>query len=159
MSKIIYIIPGLILIGFIGICIYFVAGVSSTFPPIKKYEFAGSVNDLLSGIKKYNADNPNVTLIITETTGNKDNGYGIYMDIEIKSVTSDIVYNLECEKNNNDGEAAKTLIQLIGAFNTKNYKIGGYGIKGTGVKNMVKDFDEGFLVKLQKQQKMSIKPY
>jgi hypothetical protein len=159
MSKIIYIITGLILIGFIGTCIYFVAGVSSTFPPIKKYEFTGRVNDLLSGIKKYNADNPNVTLKITDTTGNKDNGYGIYMDIEIKSVTSDIVYNLECEKNNNDGEAAKTLIQLIGAFNAKNYKTGGYGINATGVKNMVKDFDEGFLVNLQKQQKMSIKPY
>jgi hypothetical protein len=158
MRKIIYIIPGLIVIGFIGTCIYFVAGVSSTFPPIKKYQFSGSVNQLLSGIKEYTSIDRNVTLKITDTTGNERNGYAIYMDVEVKGLTGDILYGLKCGKSNDDGEPATTLIQLISAFNAKDYKIGGYGIKGIGVKNMVKDFDTGFLVELQKKQKMSINP-
>ncbi len=159
MRKAIIIIIGLILMGSIGIWVYFVAGVSSTFPPIKKYQFTGNVSQLLSGIKEYTAINPNVSLKITDTTGDKERGYGIYFDVVEKRSTGDILYNLECEKDNDDGEPTKTLIKLIGVFNTKNYKIGGYGIKGNGVKDMVKDFDAGFLVNLQKQQKMLIKPY
>jgi hypothetical protein len=159
MRKAIIIIIGLVLIGFIGTCIYFVAGVSATIPPIKKYQYSGSVNQLLSGIKEYSATNPNVSLKITDTAGNKEIGYAIYMDVEVKGLTGDILYNLKCEKSDNDVEPAQTLIQLIGVFNTKNYKIGGYGIKGIGVKSMVKDFDTGFLVDLQKQQNMSIKSY
>jgi hypothetical protein len=159
MRKAIIVIAGLVLMGFIGTCMYFVAGVSSTFPPIKKYQFSGSVNQLLSGIKEYTAINPNVSLKITDTTGNEENGYGIYIDIVVKGLKGDILYNLKCEKSNDDGEPAKTLIHLIGVFNTKNYKIGGYGNEGTGVKDMVKDFDTGFLLDLQKQQKMSIKLY
>ena len=145
--------------GFIGTCIYFVGGVSATGAPIKKYKFSGSINQLLSGIKEYTTINPNVSLKITDTTGNKENGYGIYMDVKVKGSTRETLYNLECEKNNDDGEPPKTLVQLIGAFDAKNYKIGGYGIKGIGVKNMVKDFEAGFLADLRKQQKLSIMPY
>jgi len=114
---------------------------------------------LISGIKEYTATDPNVSLKITDTTGNKENGYGIYMDIEEKGLTDDMIYNLECEKNNDDGKPAETMIKLIGVFNTKNHNVGGYGIKGTGVKNMVKDFETGFLQNLKEQQKISIKPY
>lgn len=83
---------------FIGTCIYFVAGVSSTYHPIKKYQFSGSVVQLLSGLKSYSATNSNVSFRITDTTGSKENGYGIYMDVDVKSSQGDILYNLECEK-------------------------------------------------------------
>jgi hypothetical protein len=65
---------------------------------------------------------------------------------------------LKCEKSDDDHKVNKTLIKLIGAFNTKDYKIGGYGIKATGVPQMVKEFDTKFLVDLQNQQKITIKP-
>ncbi|MDB5011376.1 MAG: hypothetical protein JWQ06_2165 [Mucilaginibacter sp.] len=158
MRKLIVIIICFVVIGFIGTCMYFVVGVSSTIPPIKKYEFSGSVNQLLYGINKYTSTNANVTLKITDTTGNKHDGYAIYMDIEIKSEASVIIYNLKCEKDNDDGEADKTLVQLIGAFNERNYKVGGYGINGTGVKKMVNDFELAFLMGLKQQQHMSIIP-
>jgi len=35
----------------IGGCLYFIGGVSATFPPIRTYEYAGSIGQLSSGIK------------------------------------------------------------------------------------------------------------
>ena len=96
MHKIILVITGLIVVGFVGTCIYFVGGVSATIPPIKKYEFSGSVDQLLSGIQKFALTDSDITFQITERTGNKQNGYGTYFDIKIKIDTSIMEYNLEC---------------------------------------------------------------
>jgi len=159
MHKIILVITGLIVVGFVGTCIYFVGGVSATIPPIKKYEFSGSVDQLLSGIQKFALTDSDITFQITERTGNKQNGYGTYFDIKIKIDTSIMEYNLECEKSSKGKDVVKTLIQLIGAHNEMNYAVGGYGINGTGVKSMVKDFEIQFLGKLKIQQHIVITPY
>ena len=156
LKSIRFIIIGLVLASIIGTCIYFVAGVSSTFPPIKEYEFSGSVDQLLAGIREYTILNPNAKLTITDTTGGKENGYGIYMDVELKKDTSLLLYNLECEKIDQNNNPPKTLIKLIGAFNKHNYKVGGYGIKGIGVKGMIDDFEIEFLMRLKRQKHMTI---
>lgn len=159
MAKTILVIVGIAIISFIGACIYFAAGVSYTYPPIKRYHFSGNITRLLSGIKEYTVINRNVSLNITDTTGNKKNGYKIYMDIAIQGINGDLVYSLNCEKINSNGKPADTRIQLIGVFNKKNYHIGGYSVKGIGVKEMVNNFDTGFLTGLRKKQNISIQPY
>lgn len=156
MHKIVIIIVVLAAIGFVGSCLYLVAGVSATIPPIKKYEFSGTVDQLLSGIRKYAFADTTVTLKIIDTTGDKNTGYGIEMDIEIKSDKHILIYNLKCEKNNGDYKTDNTLIQLIGAFNKKDHNVGGYGIKGVGVSKMVNEFDTVFLTKLKRQYNMNI---
>jgi len=158
MRKIILVVIGLIVVGFVGTCIYFVAGVSATIPPIKKYEFSGNVDQLLTGIQKFTSTNSGITFQITDKTGNKENGYGTYFDIKIKIDTSILEYNLECEKSSKRDDTIKTLIQLIGAHNEMNYSVGGYGINGVGVKPMVKDFEIRFLAKLKSQQYIVITP-
>jgi hypothetical protein len=86
MRKILNIIIGLSLISLVGTCLYFVAGVSSTSPPIKQYEFNGSVHQLLTYIKAYTTVNPSVAIKITDITGNEKNGIATYMDIQIKTL-------------------------------------------------------------------------
>jgi len=158
MRRVITIILGLALMGFIGTCVYFVVGVSSTIPPIKKYVFSGNVNSFLAGIKEYVATDSDIIFKITDRTGNEQNGYGIYMNLEIRNSTSDIEYNLKCEKKDIE-DGGNTLIKLIGVHDKNNYNVGGYGINGIGVKQMVSDFEMGFLIKLKEKEGISIKPY
>ncbi|MFS2187773.1 hypothetical protein ACCC92_13930 [Mucilaginibacter sp. Mucisp84] len=158
MRRVIIVILGLALMGFIGTCIYFVAGVSSTIPPIKKYVFFGNVNSFLLGMQKYAAADSEILFKITDTTGNKQNGYGIYMNLEIRNSNSDIEYNLKCEEKDNEG-IRSTIVKLIGIHDKNNYKLGGYGIEGIGVRQMVSDFETGFLVKLKEKEGVAVKPY
>ena len=76
MKKIIPISSALIC--FIAIFIYFAAGVSSTYPPIRQYEYLGTTNQFIDGIRKYASTNSDAAFKITDTTGNKKNGYAIY---------------------------------------------------------------------------------
>ena len=154
MRKTLIIIIGLAIVSVVGVFVYFVAGISAVYPPIKKYQFTGSVDQLLSGIRHYTSTNPNVTLKITDTTGNMTNGYAFYMDVEIKESKRVLLYNLKCEKDGDDG--SKTLIDLIGVFNERDYKTGGYSIKGIEVNNMANDFENNFLPSLKKEERMSI---
>ena len=57
---------GLIIVCFAGTCMYFVVGVSSTSPPIKKYKYLGSIDQLIHGIQKYSSSDTNVTIKITD---------------------------------------------------------------------------------------------
>jgi len=156
MRKVSLLIVGLLIVGFAGTCMYFVAGVSAVNPPIKKYEFSGTIDHLIHEIQRYSSIDSNVTIKITDLTGDKKDGYGVYFDVKIKLDTSLIIYKLECEKSNKSTDVSKTLIKLIGAFNDKNYNVGGYGIEATGVKKMVYNFDTKFLTGLRQKQHLAI---
>lgn len=158
MQKRTIIILGLILLSFVGVWIYFAAGVSSVHSPIKKYEYLGSFDQLISGIQKYSSANPDVNYKITDTVGNRDNGYTIYMTIEMRSNRRNIMYELKCEKMKSKGEPATTEIKLVGAHDMIN-KTTGYKIDDTGVKELVNYFDADFLVPLKTSQNININPY
>lgn len=149
---IIAVIAALVIGGFI----YFVAGVSSVTPPIKKYQYLGSVNQLLSGIQGYASTNPNVTFKITDTVGSRSNGYGIYMTIGMKKNGHDITYRLMCEGDDNNS-IVKTKVHLILAFD-ETAKTGGYQLNGKGIKPLVDDFETDFLVGLKNKQNLQIIP-
>lgn len=53
MRKITVIVCGLILLGFVGTCVYFVGGVSATYPPIKKYQYGASVSQFEKAFQHY----------------------------------------------------------------------------------------------------------
>ncbi len=150
---IIAVIAALVIGGFI----YFVAGVSSVSPPIKQYQYLGTVNQLLSGIQGYASTNPDVNFKITDTVGSRDTGYGIYMDVAIKKNGHDITYHLMCEKNEDNSTIVKTEIHLVLAFDETD-KTGGYQLNGKGVKPLVDSFDTGFLVELRNKQNINITP-
>lgn len=149
------IIVGLILLSFACVWIYFAVGVSSVHSPIKRYEYLGSLEQLMSGIQRYSSANPDLNHKITDTVGDKENGYAIYMTIEMRSKTRKIMYELKCEEMKYEGESATTEINLVGAHDMVN-KTTGYKIDDTGVKELVNYFDANFLVLLKASQNINI---
>lgn len=139
----------------IGGFIYFVAGVSSTSAPIKRYEYSGSINQFVTAIKNYASTNPNVSVKITDTVGDRKADYGIYISIDMKINKDSISYNLECEKS--DGATNKTTIQLVEAYN-KTRITGGYIKDAKGVKPLVDDFESDFLTPLKNKQNINVIP-
>jgi hypothetical protein len=119
-DKKIIIIIAISLVGIISIFVYFVTGISSKYPPIEEYNYSGTLNELITGLRNYAAVNNSVTFKIKDTTGNEESGYATYMSVELE----DVEYNLKCEEDH-DSNKAKTVIILVGLFD-KRQNIGGY---------------------------------
>ncbi len=147
-------IIGLIII--IGYFVYFVSGVSSNYPPIRKYEYIGSFNQLITGIRNYTLTNVGVKFKITDTIGNKENGFAIYLNIETKTNQDSIEYGLKCE-DNSKGNSNLTIISLVEAYN-KTQNTGGYSKKAKGVDALVNEFELNILKALNDKQKIHITP-
>ena len=147
---------GLSILIFIGVLGYFTSGVSSVTPPIKQYQYIGTVDELISGFKKYSETHANLTFNITDTVGNQDNGYAYYMTIALMKDKHNITYRLKCEQNKGD-KTARTNVDLVLAFDETN-KTGGYQKKSKGVEPLVNNFDVNFLTPLRNSQSIKITP-
>ena len=141
MHKATIIITGLILLCFVGTCVYFVGGVSATFPPIKKYVYHGGFNQLEKVLEKYSK-------LDSSFRFKKDTGFN-EIDIDMKRLGANITYGLICK--NLDDDTTVTEIDLVMAFDTTN-KIGGYGIKADGMKDLLNYFDNNIIARLRKDE-------
>jgi hypothetical protein len=140
----------------IGCFIHFVTGVSSTYPPIRKYEYIGDYNQFIYNIRKYTSTKSAVKFKVTDTVGSKDNGYAIYLELETIVNQDSIQYGLKCEEY--QGNKGKTIISLVEAYNkTKN--TGGYSKNAKGVNPLVSNFDTNFLTPLKNSQNVQITPF
>jgi hypothetical protein len=148
MRKIIAITFVVALITVIGIGIYFVAGVSAVYPPIKKYHYLGGVKQLISNIQGYASINPNIVFEITDTVGNSEDGYAFFCDIKLKTINkNNFIYSFKLNETKYNRENTKTEIYLVYAFDDTN-KIGGYQIADEGVASLVSFFESDFLTPL-----------
>lgn len=154
-APIIAIIPVVII--FIGAFVYFVSGVSSTFASIKKYQYSGSINQLITGLRRYASNNPDVTFKITDTTGNRTNGYGIYMEVKMIKDRHHFEYSLMCEKNDDSGMPDATKVELVFAYDSTSNS-GGYKKRAHGIKVLIDNFDTDFLVGLKNNQNIKLSP-
>lgn len=152
--KILAIIIGcLCLLAIIGRVFYKVLCISCTFPPMRTYQFQGSVDDLDSSLQKFAVLNPGITYkfsrrdsSVEQDDGNRD------LDIELKKDTSTVSYGLVCEQDGNTTE-----VGIVSVF-SQNNTYGGYGIKAPGVSNFLAYFEKDFLVRLRNQEHVSILP-
>jgi hypothetical protein len=147
----------LVVIMLIGAFVYFVTRVSGTSASIKKYRYSGSINQLITGLRKYASDNPDMTFKITDTTGTRTDGYDIYMDIKMIKDKHHLEYSLMCEKSNDNSEPAATKVELVLAYDATNNS-GGYRMGARGIKPLVDNFDTDFLVGLQNSQNIKLSP-
>jgi hypothetical protein len=129
-----------------GGCLYFVGGVSATFPPIRTYNYQGSPAQLVAGIKNLSHSDTGVSYEITSTVGSADIGLATYMTVMFKTTKRNIEYELKYES-----EDSHTKIGLIKAYDQE-HNIGGYGIKATGMNEILKVFEKDFLEKLKIKQ-------
>lgn len=108
------------LIGFIAIFIYFVTGVSATYPPIRKYSYSGTPDELIGGLRKYSSSIPDVTFKVTDTTGDVNNNCAFYVSIAVRNVE----FTLKCEEHYSNDEG-NTLVMLVGIYD-RIRNVGGY---------------------------------
>lgn len=153
MKKIVIIPISLALICVIGFFIYFVSGVSATYPPIREYEYMGTTSQLIDGLRKYASTDSDVVFKVTDTTGYKKTGYAIYMDIK----TGNIKYGLKCEEQNAEGNLRKVNISLVEALDTAQL-IGGYSKGAKGIDALVDNFNSTILKALKNNQNIQITP-
>ncbi|MCR8557255.1 hypothetical protein KXD93_06365 [Mucilaginibacter sp. BJC16-A38] len=154
MKKIFLIAFSLILLAVVFACIYFVTGVSYEYPSVKKYEYWGKKNELISAFEKYAQNNRDVVFKIVDTVGNPENGYLIRLNIMLIAETRNIEYSLQFKKDANIAPS-KIIIELTGAYDKTN-NIGGYIKNAKGVDSLVTTFEHNFLTPIRVQQGIDI---
>lgn len=130
---------------FVYVAIYFVAGISDTFPPIRVYNCSGTVTEFEAGIDKISKNEKGITYKITDTVGSKDVGFATHMTLVITSVKRSIEYDIKYENNYNQIKLA-----LIMA-NDRASKLGGYGIKADGMYELLSVFEKRIIEGLIQQ--------
>jgi len=151
--KVIAIVIGGILVALAGKCVYMILCISCTFPPIKEYQYQGSIDQLGRSIQKFTLSNPGVTYKFSrrDSSARVDNGDRDLV-IGIKKDTSIISYEFVCEGSKN-----KTELKLVGAHG-RNDAYGGYTINAPGVKDLLNNFENSFLVRLEREEHVILKP-
>jgi hypothetical protein len=142
------IVVGLILLFFIGKCIYFVGGVSSTIPPIKAYLYRGSVDQFGEALEKYAASNSDRGFRISHLAGSGD------IDLQIHTTDKHLAFGLMCRKVEGV-DVINSEIDLVEARDMA-HNIGGYGINADGMKELLKYFENNILDSLKKNQQVII---
>lgn len=155
MKKPITFIAAAALIIIVALVIYFAVGISSVYPPLKKYEYYGSIKQLTRIMDTYISNNHEVSIKPGDMVGNDINGYAYYFTIQMNVDKNNIEFDVRLE-NKTSSDLNNTQILLIGAHDYGN-KIGGYRINDNGVKNLVYLFDNNFISHLNEKQNAGIK--
>lgn len=137
----------LIIIGFVGGCLYFVGGVSATIPPIRTYNLSGTVKEFGDALINLSKTDTNIKVDISRRDSSQvDDGS---RDIAIKLIkdTTFNTYCLVCDPDNDK----RSKIKLTSAFDKTNKK-GGYGGTAQGVKPLLSDFEIYVLTRLKNIQ-------
>ncbi len=136
----------------IGTCVYFVAGVSATYPPIRTYDYSGTIDNLKSDLEHLCHDNQNITFVVTDVTGGPEYGttYAYYMTIKLKTTSTILEFSIVYDFTNYWFKKDKSQVALIMAYDTA-HNLGGYSLKANGIKPFVQVFEHDVMAKLPKQ--------
>ena len=149
MKKAVVIFIGICVVSIIGTCIYFVAGVSATFPPIKRYPYPGSFTELKSKLASLCMINHNISYVVTDTTGGPTyhTTYAYYITVYDKGPKATYEYAIKYSLTDYHFSDNKTIVSLIMAYDTVN-NVGGYGITAVGIKPIIENFDKNIMAHL-----------
>lgn len=148
MKKVIAIGIVFVLLSLIGGCLYFVAGVSETFPPIATYDYQGNVNQLVKQLQKLSEQKKGLTFKLTDTTGDSKSGHAYYFTLNwITKSAGTIQYGIKLSRTNNHFTENKTVIDVVKAINLTR-STGGYSQTAVGVHPLVTIFDREVLTGL-----------
>ena len=148
----VFIIISILIVAFSAI--YFVTGVSSVYEPIKRYQFNGTVSQLVQKTNLYCSSNRNIVFNTEDTVGNQDNGYAFHYTVVINFNGSSTEYDLKLEETS-EQKQIKTIISVVGAHDYSK-KLGGYKFEDKGVTDLISNFEYNFINKLNKDQNTSI---
>lgn len=150
MRKAPIIITVVLLICVFGTCVYFAGGVSATIPPIRKYNYAGGVAQFRKAVKNFKPDK------LSDYNVTDDNIREMF--IHLRKGKDTLEYNILCDQTDDKDVNKGAVIQLVGAFKRNNSFVGGYGIKAVGMKQILYDFENDYLLELKKKQGVVLIP-
>ena len=135
------------LLGFLGTCIYFVGGVSATYPPIITYKYWGPTQQFENDLMNLVQSDSNMVYKKTDTVGSVESGFRMYLTIDDKGK----IYDLRYEKTD-DGS---TLLKLVG-IHSNNYTKGGYQLGDKGVSELLVNYEKDLIKKLQQRPNVKL---
>jgi hypothetical protein len=153
-SKI-FIIVVIFLLIVVAAAIFFVGGISSVYDPIKKYEYHGSVEQLIQKINSYTSINHDILFEVEDTVGDIKNGLAFHYTVVIRANGNTSNYDLKVEEIDKV-DHNKSEISLVGAHDPTN-KLGGYRPGDQGIKQLINIFENNFIRGLNNSQNMDIK--
>ncbi|WP_423149751.1 hypothetical protein [Rubrolithibacter danxiaensis] len=139
---------------FFGLFLYFIYDFTRVYPPLKKYEYSGSMSQFAQDLQKISTTNPQIVFDITDTTGSAENGFAYYIKISIKGLKKNNEYYLAYKEDDSWFSQKETKLNLNGAFDLYR-KSGGYKLEDTDVKRLVHLFDQDFYEKLVREKNTS----
>lgn len=146
MKKKIILLFGVILLCFIGTCVYFVGNISAQLSPIKKFSYRGDMKELLAKMKILKTTNPNIKITYGSILGNKFNGFAYDIVLTMKYNSHDLVYDIKLTSKLE--QDSKCELFIIGAHDLTAKK-GGYGINAAGMKELLIEFESTVLCPLK----------
>ena len=135
MKKKFLLIIGVLLLCFIGTCIYLVGNISAQLSPIEKFNYQGDMQELLAKMKVLETTNPNIKISYGSILGNKFNGFAYDIVLKVKYNSHNLLYDIKLTSK----QDSKCELLIIGAHDLTG-KTGGYGINATGMKELLTQF-------------------
>jgi hypothetical protein len=147
--RIAIIVLGGALVVCVGRCLYMVACISCTPDPIKTYNYSGSMDQLENNFKSFAAANPDIHY----GASRRGPGHIDARDITIKLKINDS--DIECHLVIYDFNGS-TKLDIEEIFDTTHNK-GGNNASDKNVKELLTEFENSFLTRFQKDQKIEFK--
>jgi hypothetical protein len=140
----------------IGSIISFVSCGNTPPPPIKRYEYAGDYNQLISKINQFCAGRRDLKFEVTDKIVDQNNRYGIYAIVTTITAGDSVEYGLKFESD--PSKTHSTIISTVKAHNNTP-KLAGYANQARLIKHPPGEFNSKFLVALQKEQRIKLTPF
>lgn len=147
------ILIGLVLIIVIGGFAYFVGGVSATFPPIKKYRYAGTVSQFEKKFNDFVSLHSDIKCEFSRRDSMRSDDGSRDLTIELTRNGNGIEYGFVCD--NDSGKVVNAELKLVEAYNKTTIK-GGYSSKADGVNELVAYLEKNILNQFQKDERDTI---
>ena len=133
------------LVAVVAIFIHFINGISSTYPPIEKYQYSSNFSQFVKDLNKLSSMNKDISFKIKDTTGDNETTFAFYIKIEIRDKKNYFQYDLKFEQFNLDNQLnTNNIIKVTGIFD-KIKNIGGYSKDFKGYEGIMAVFDSSIL--------------
>ncbi|QHS54536.1 hypothetical protein GWR56_02860 [Mucilaginibacter sp. 14171R-50] len=150
------IVGSIVVVAVVCRVLYMIACISCTFPPIREYECACSIERLEVAFSNYSKQKPNIKFKAS-IRDSSNTQVANYRDIQLalQKDSTAISYSFVCDVISEE----KTYIKLVSVESftgkAREYK-GGYGINAIGAKELLNDLEKDFLPGFIKDQRISI---
>jgi hypothetical protein len=128
--------------------IYFATQLSTTYDPIKSYQYSMSMEEVQERLFKAVSSNSNMTLHLKDTTGTDKEYLHYYADILVEGGSENYMFTISFYKKDSPwDDSLKSEVSLIGAFDRVR-STGGYKMEDADVEKLIAVFENRVINKI-----------